>query len=138
MLFQTKGQICLVMDLMGGDLHTYMKHYSSYCHQHGCRWTAQIALGLNSLHEIGMIHQDIKAKNILIDVQENVRIADFGLCYVKKEEGPLEPQWRYMASAVGTTYCMAPEVLCNRGNPDEVFFDKEFDIWFYVSWFPAF
>ena len=69
------------------------------------------ALGIHTLHEIGIMHWDIKAENILIDVQENVRVADYGLCYVHEDKSPLDRGRVYMTSAVGTKYCMAPEVL---------------------------
>ncbi|KAG2042782.1 kinase-like domain-containing protein [Suillus americanus] len=162
MSFQTKEQICFVMDLMAGDLHNFMRHRSAYCFRNGRRWAVQIALGLNALHETGIIHRDIKAANILIDVQENVRIADFGLCYVHTDEEPLDRQWGYTTDAVGTSYCMAPEVLHYRTNPHSMrygvpvdwwglgciiyelvsknhksLFDKEDDVLSYVSWFSS-
>ncbi|KAG2344046.1 kinase-like protein [Suillus weaverae] len=159
MSFQTKDRICFAMELMASDLHTYMMYYPAYCFHHARRWTAQIALGINALHEIGILHRDIKAENILIDVRENARIADFGLSYLNKDEGPLKRQQGYTAGAVGTIHCMAPEILHNRSNSGfmkygvpvdwwalgcviyelvsrnhETLFNTEDDILFYVSW----
>jgi serine/threonine protein kinase len=87
------------------------------------------ALGINALHEIGIIQRDIKAENILIDVRENVRIADFGLCYVDENEGPLDRQRTYTTSAVGTMYCMAPESLHSRFNPRPIQYGTPVDWW---------
>ncbi|KAG1857352.1 kinase-like domain-containing protein, partial [Suillus subalutaceus] len=116
-------------DLMAEDLHTLLRCRPSYCVQHRRRWTAQIALGINGLHDIGIIHRDIKAENILIDIRENVRIIDFGLCYVHTDEGPLERQRGYATGVAGTTYCMAPEVLYNRINFHSVRYGVPVDWW---------
>ena len=42
-------------------------------------WARQIAAGLEFMHEMGLIHRDIKAKNILLDVYNNALVADLGL-----------------------------------------------------------
>ncbi|KAG2075536.1 kinase-like protein [Suillus decipiens] len=127
MSFQTRDQICFVMDLMASDLHTCMVYRSTYCSYHASRWTAQIALGINALHEIGIIHRDIKCENILIDVRENVRIADFGLSFLN--QGPLERRRGYTAGVVGTMYFMAPEILYNRTNPGSMMYGAPVDWW---------
>ncbi|KAG2363150.1 kinase-like domain-containing protein [Suillus spraguei] len=127
MSFQTRDQICFVMDLMASDLHAYMMYRSTYCSYHASRWTAQIALGINALHEIGIIHRDIKSENILIDVRQNVRIADFGLSFLN--QGPLERRQGYTAGVVGTTYFMAPEILYNRTNPGSMMYGAPVDWW---------
>ncbi|KAG1857334.1 kinase-like domain-containing protein [Suillus subalutaceus] len=106
-----------------------MRDRSSYCFQHGRRWTTQIALGINALHKIGIIHRDIKAENILIDVRENARITDFGLCYVHTDKGPLERQWVYTRGTIGTTHCMAPEVLRNKTDPRSMGYGVPVDWW---------
>ncbi|KAG2360661.1 kinase-like domain-containing protein [Suillus spraguei] len=128
MSFQTKDCICFAMDLMTSDLRAHMKYGPTYCLYHARRWTAQIALGINALHEIGIIHRDIKSENILIDVRENVRITDFGLSYVNQHRGPLKRQ-EYTAHVVGTTYCMAPEVLHNKLNPGSMKYGAPVDWW---------
>jgi serine/threonine protein kinase len=87
------------------------------------------ALGINALHQIGIIHRDIKPENILIDVRENVRIADYGLCYIDKHRWPLDRQRAYTACAVGTTCCMAPEVLRNIINLGSKEYGTPVDWW---------
>jgi serine/threonine protein kinase len=78
---------------------------------------------------MGIIHRDIKAENILIDVQENVRVADYGLCYIHEDKNPLDRGRVYSTSAVGTTYCMAPEVLQNVLEPGSVEYGTPVDWW---------
>jgi len=87
------------------------------------------ALGIRALHDIGIIHRDIKAENILIDIRENVRIADYGLCYIDDNESPLDREREYTTSAVGTTYCMAPEVLQNKLDPGSQEYGTPVDWW---------
>ncbi|KAG1719305.1 kinase-like domain-containing protein [Suillus lakei] len=145
--FQTKHNICFVMDLMANDLLHYMDKQSAYCSENARRWTAQLALGINALHSMGIIHRDIKAENILIDIRENVRIADFGLSYMDEEPKRLNPMWDYTSDVKGTIYCMAPEVLRNEKNTGSYkirdarglvglreLFNSDDSIMEYVSW----
>jgi serine/threonine protein kinase len=87
------------------------------------------AIGIDALHELGIIHCDIKAENILIDVRENVRIADFGLSYLAADARPLDRQGAYLTNVAGTLYCMAPEILYNISNPDSTTYGPPVDWW---------
>ncbi|KAK7689557.1 hypothetical protein QCA50_007349 [Cerrena zonata] len=45
-------------------------------------WIVQIAKGLAYLHTLGIIHGDLRAANILLDENYNIKLADFGLSLV--------------------------------------------------------
>eukprot|EP00873_Tetraselmis_striata_P027414 jgi/Tetstr1/447678/TSEL_035036.t1 len=63
---------------------------------------------LSDVHDMGIIHRDIKPENILMENDE-VRLADFGLCINVNQECP--------SSRVGTYEYMAPEVTVTSDDP---------------------
>ena len=67
--------------------------------------TAAMLLGLDYLHEKGVIHRDMKAANILLSETGSIKIADFGVAAVLT---PSRPKRR---TAIGAPYWMAPEVI---------------------------
>lgn len=72
--------------------------------------------GLSYLHDLGRIHRDIKAGNILLTEQGIVKLADFGSAAIKCPAN----------SFVGTPYWMAPEVILAM---DEGQYDGKVDVW---------
>ena len=70
-------------------------------------YAAQIASGLEDLHNEGIIYRDLKPENCLLDDNGNVRISDLGLAM------RVEPNQR-IRGRVGTVGYMAPEVVKNE------------------------
>jgi serine/threonine protein kinase len=64
----------------------------------------QIAEALEYAHGMGVVHRDIKPANLLLDVQGNVYIADFGLAQLRDTPG-----LTMTGDLVGTLRYMSPE-----------------------------
>lgn len=60
------------------------------------------------MHSVQRLHRDIKSDNILVDLEGNVKVADFGFCC------QLTPDNETRHSIVGTPYWMAPELISNK------------------------
>ncbi|MEZ9593754.1 protein kinase [Shewanella sp. 10N.261.52.F9] len=69
----------------------------------------QIEAGLRAFHRKETLHQDLKPENILIDPDGQVKIIDFGACYIKGIAEISTPLVRN--SVLGTAEYSAPEVL---------------------------
>ena len=84
---------------------------------------AQAARGLVAVHQCGIIHRDVKAANVLVGLDERVRIGDFGIARAEFAE-PSEPGNTLSRTGwvAGTPGYMAPEQL--QGGPVDARVDQ--------------
>jgi tRNA A-37 threonylcarbamoyl transferase component Bud32 len=94
----------LVMEYVrGGSLQQQVEHHRPAPRQ-SARWVAQLARAVAMVHRRGIVHQDIKPRNILIDESGRSRLIDFGLAHWQDAwSGTSEPP------GGGTLAYMAPE-----------------------------
>ncbi|CAI5974522.1 unnamed protein product [Closterium sp. NIES-65] len=94
--------------MVGGSVYDYLhKHRGSMKLPMVLRVGMDVAKGMDFLHKNNIIHRDLKAANLLMDENDVVKVADFGVARVKANSG-------VMTAETGTYRWMAPEVIEHR------------------------
>ncbi|XP_063719278.1 dual serine/threonine and tyrosine protein kinase-like isoform X2 [Symsagittifera roscoffensis] len=97
--------VLLIMDYYPRDFYTSIKYHLPYNERLSV--SIDVVEGLRFLHSQGLIHRDVKLRNILLDDHNRGYITDLGFC---KAESMIS------GSVVGTPIHMSPEL--SRGSYD--------------------
>jgi serine/threonine protein kinase len=96
------GRTFMVMELMrGGSLAARLPDVPR---QDALRWLREAAGALDSAHEAGVVHRDVKPANLLLDHRDRLAIADFGIARLAFED-----QLTATGQVLGTAAYIAPE-----------------------------
>lgn len=110
--------MCIVMEYVDGEeLHELITQ-NRLDEDQKTDVARQIGEGLAAAHREGIIHRDIKSRNIMVDEDGRVKIMDFGLA-----RSPKAPHITRTGATVGTTAYMSPEQLAGEEA------DERSDIW---------
>ena len=101
----------------GGSIQKLLRSFGPLDEATVVQYTYQILVGLAHLHSKGILHRDIKGGNVLITVEGQVKLADFGASTIVEESVAL------LKDVKGTPYWMAPEVISEQGHGWEA------DVW---------
>uniref|UniRef100_A0A914BUZ4 Protein kinase domain-containing protein n=1 Tax=Acrobeloides nanus TaxID=290746 RepID=A0A914BUZ4_9BILA len=91
-----------------------------------CKWSKEIAEGMQYLHSLKIVHRDLKSPNILVDDNDYIKICDFGSLYSYDKTQFAS----VVMSLCGTSQWMPPEMMKNEPCNEKV------DVWSYgvVLW----
>lgn len=98
-----------------GNLYTRMKKTKGMSEDKAFKYFIQTTSAIHFLHQINFIHRDVKPENLLLDDNDNIKLADFGWC------NEITPMKR--STFCGTVEYMAPEIVNNEK------YDSAVDTW---------
>lgn len=106
--FQDDTNLYLVMDYYcGGDLLTLLSKFEDRLPEDMAKfYIAEMVLAIDSIHQLGYVHRDIKPDNVVLDASGHIRLADFGSCLKLGPHGMVQSN-----VAVGTPDYISPEIL---------------------------
>ena len=106
--FETDTHILIVMEYICGDLLSFIRKRAKLNESSAKIIFKQVIEGLKYIHSNKIVHRDIKLDNILIDLNNTVKICDFGVSR-KLSHGDI------MHENCGTPAYIAPEIFQNKG-----------------------
>ncbi|OHT08166.1 AGC family protein kinase [Tritrichomonas foetus] len=116
-VFETDTDFCVVSELARGDLFQVIDDNQTLPENVLKNVAAQLVSSLAHLHELHIIHRDMKPQNILIAEHGSLKICDFGFARA------LSQTTLVLTSIKGTPLYMAPELV------QEQPYDEKVDIW---------
>ncbi|KAI3824430.1 hypothetical protein L1987_05889 [Smallanthus sonchifolius] len=140
--FQTPTHVCLITDFCpGGELFALLdKQPLKLVNEESARfYAAEVVIGLEYLHCLGIIYRDLKPENILLQTDGHVVLSDFDLSFrtqckpqvIKhpkpKRRSRSQPPPTFFAepftqsnSFVGTEEYIAPEIITGAGHTSAI------------------
>ncbi|KAL2831060.1 hypothetical protein BDW59DRAFT_140312 [Aspergillus cavernicola] len=107
--------------ISGGSIGSCLRKHGKFEESVVKSLTRQCLEGLSYLHDQGILHRDLKADNILLDLDGTCKISDFGIS--KKTDNIYGND--SSNSMQGSVFWMAPEVIQSQGQG----YSAKVDIW---------
>ena len=111
--FEDKGHVALIIEFAAkGDLFDLLRHMGGRMKEVDvvARVMAPFMLGLAYLHNLGIIHRDIKLENTLFASDGTLKIADFGLSVDANMEAPVTRLGTLDYMSPGAPHAATPRV----------------------------
>jgi NIMA (never in mitosis gene a)-related kinase len=105
--FLAEGWLCIVMDYCeGGDLSSRIKkartHSKTFSEEQVLWWFTQGVQALKYIHDLHILHRDLKSGNFFLSKSGNIKMGDFGIAKV------LDCTAACAQTQVGTPYYLCP------------------------------
>ena len=107
--FETDKYILIIMEnIAGGDLLNFVKKRTKLSEKISKYIFKKLLLAIKYIHSKNIVHRDIKLDNVLIDLNNNIKLCDFGV-------GKMIQDKEVLLDQCGTPAYIAPEILANKG-----------------------
>ena len=108
--FQTEERVYFVLPFIrGGELFIHLRQNKYFPEDTVKFYASIIGLSLEYLHKNGIVYRDIKPENILLEEDGYLKLIDFGMAKILKEDENTN-------SFCGTPEYLAPEIITGEGH----------------------
>ncbi|KAI8607620.1 A kinase Mark2PAR-1 mutant, partial [Chytriomyces sp. MP71] len=107
-VMETKKELFLVLEYaVGGELLDYIVSRGRLHEKEARKFFGQIVSALEYCHTLNIVHRDLKAENLLLDENSQIKISDFGLSNVFDRS-------KTLVTCCGSPVYSAPELIEGR------------------------
>lgn len=106
----------------GGSIGHLLRKYGKFEESLVKDLTVQMLQGLNYIHSKGILHRDLKADNLLLEIDGVLKISDFGISKRAKDIYTSQSKLNFQ----GTIFWMAPEIINDTNGSG---YNAKVDIW---------
>src|ERR1700754_439792 len=100
-----RNRVFMVMEILrGGTIGDRLQGGRGVRHDEVLRWLREAGGALDTAHEAGVVHRDIKPGNLLLDEHSRLAVADFGIARLAWED-----QLTATGQVLGTAAYLSPE-----------------------------
>ena len=100
----------IVMEYIEGEiLKDYISKRGRLTVDEAVEFAKELALGLEEIHNNGIVHRDVKASNIMVSEHGQIKIIDFGIAVNGESE-----RLTRTGNVIGSVQYIAPEILEQR------------------------
>lgn len=116
-VWENKNELYLVLEYVeGGELFDYLIRNGRLGEKEAVTYFTQMISGIRYCHQFNICHRDLKPENLLLDKNQNIKIADFGMA-------ALEAQGKLLETSCGSPHYASPEIVGGKnyhGGPSDV------------------
>ncbi|KAK3744584.1 hypothetical protein QZH41_016102, partial [Actinostola sp. cb2023] len=117
-VMETKSMLYLVTEYASnGEMFDYLAHHGRLSEKEAKKKFIQILNAVEYCHKRHVVHRDLKAENLLLDQNMNIKIADFGFGNYYKPGNPLN------------TWCGSPPYAAPEVFEGKIYDGPQLDIW---------
>lgn len=107
-IIETPRQLFLIMEYCnGGELFDHIVECGRVPESDAWRFMHQILSGVEQIHKINVVHRDLKPENLLLAKGNNIKIVDFGLSNIYKDD-------QLLKTACGSPCYAPPEMIAGH------------------------
>ncbi|OCF59904.1 PLK/PLK1 protein kinase [Kwoniella mangroviensis CBS 10435] len=118
--FEDSSNVYMVLELCeNGSMMDLLRRRKRYTEPEARYYLVQLIAACQYMHQMNVIHRDLKLGNLFLDADMNVKVGDFGLAALIENPGDRKK------TICGTPNYIAPEVLFDQDNGHSF----EVDVW---------